>query len=239
MRALPVITVTLCGHVTRRCRVAREQYLGAIRRAGGDPLPIDPGDVPPRSSDALCLTGGGDIDPRRYREPNEGSADIDPARDELEFDLVARALELDVPVLGICRGFQILNVHFGGSLEQHRDGHSPKYPPAGSAVPDDPAGPEAVRHRVSAGAGSLLEEICGAEPFSVNSSHHQVITPERLAAQLRATAEFDGIVEAFDVPGRRWALGVQWHPERVAQVSPAATRIFDAFVRAAERVPVR
>lgn len=234
----PRIAVTLCGHATRRCEVAREQYLEAIRRAGADPIAVDPTDAAPDAFDALCLTGGGDIDPVRYGADNVASTDIDEQRDALEFALLERALARDVPVLGICRGFQVLNVRFGGSLEQHHLGHSPKYPPAGASVADDPAGADAVRHVIAAEPGSKLAAACGEEPFIVNSSHHQVITPDRLAADLRATGRVGELVEALESPAHRWVVAVQWHPERTAQVSPNATRIFDAFIAAVKRTPV-
>jgi putative glutamine amidotransferase len=139
----------------------------------------------------------------------------------------------------VCRGFQLINVRFGGSLEQHHLGHSPKYPPEGTAVADDPSGADAVRHVVAADPGSKLAAACGDEPLIVNSSHHQVITPDRLAAELRATAHVGELIEGLESPSHRWVVAVQWHPERDAQVSPAATRIFDAFVAEAARTAVR
>lgn len=234
----PQIAVTLCGHATRRCAVAREQYLGAIRRAGAEPIAVDPTDELPEAFDGLCLTGGGDIDPARYGADNVASTEVDEQRDVIEFALLERALARDIPVLGICRGFQVLNVHFGGSLEQHHLGHSPKYPPAATRVSDDPAGADAVRHVIAAEAGSRLAAACGDEAFVVNSSHHQVITPDRLAADLRATARVGELVEALESPAHRFVVAVQWHPERTAQVGPAATRIFEAFVAAVKRTPV-
>lgn len=234
----PRIAVTLCGHATRRCAVAREQYLDAIRRAGAEPIALDPTDATPDAFDGLCLTGGGDIDPVRYGADNIASTEIDARRDALEIALLERALARDVPVLGICRGFQLLNVHFGGSLEQHHLGHSPKYPPATTTVSDDPAGADAVHHVVAADPGSLLAAACGDEAFVVNSSHHQVVTPDRLAADLRATARVGELVEALESSAHRWVVAVQWHPERTAQVSPNAAKIFEAFVAAVKRTPV-
>lgn len=234
----PRIAVTLCGHATRRCDVAREQYLDAIRRAGAEAIAVDPTSAAPEDFDGLCLSGGGDIDPARYDETNVASDDIDTARDAIELALLERALARDLPVLGICRGLQLLNVHFGGSLEQHHLGHSPKYPPAGAPVSDDPAGADAVRHLIAAEPGSRLAAACGDETFVVNSSHHQVVTPDRLAADLRATARVEDLVEALESPAHRWVVAVQWHPERTTQVATAATRIFDAFVAAARRTPV-
>jgi len=234
----PRIAVTLCGHAARRCGVAREQYLDAIRRTGAEPIAVDPADAPPEQFDGLCLTGGGDIDPARYGEVKTASEDIDDARDTIELALLERALARDIPVLGICRGLQLINVRFGGSLEQHHLGHSPKFPPEGASVSDDPAGPDAVRHDIVAEPGSKLAAACGDEAFTVNSSHHQVVTPDRLASELRATARVGELVEALESPAHRWVVAVQWHPERTTQVAASATRIFEAFVAEVKRTPV-
>jgi putative glutamine amidotransferase len=234
----PRIVVTLSGTATPRAMVAREQYLDAIRRAGGEPIPVDPSDTMPDSFDGLCLTGGGDIDPERYNEPNVASRDIIGARDAVELALLEKALARDLPVFGICRGFQLINVRFGGSLEQHHLGHSPKYPPEGPSIHDDPAGADAVTHVALAEPGSKLAAACGDEAFLVNSSHHQVVTPDRLADGLRATVRVGDLVEALESPAHRWVVGVQWHPERTAQVSPNATKIFEAFIAAVNRTPV-
>lgn len=234
----PRIAVTLSGSTSKRNAVAREQYLDAIRRAGAEPIAIFPKDPVPEEFDGLCLTGGGDIDPARYGEVNTKSEDIDRDRDALEIALLERALTRDLPVLGVCRGFQLINVHLGGSLEQHHPGHAPKYPPAGASVVDDPAGPDAVRHDVTAEPDSKLAAACGDEAFVVNSSHHQVVTSDRLASDLRATAHVGELVEAFESLTYRWVVAVQWHPERTAQVGASATRIFDAFVTEVKRTPV-
>ena len=234
----PRIALTLSGSASKRNAIAREQYLEAIRRAGAEPIAIFPNDPLPESFDGLCLTGGGDIDPARYGADNVASTDIDEARDATELALLERALARDVPVLGICRGFQLINVHLGGSLEQHHLGHAPKYPPDGASVADDPAGADAVRHEVTAAPGSRLAAACGDAAFVVNSSHHQVVTSDRLASDLRATAHVGELVEALESPSHRWVVAVQWHPERTAQVGAAATRIFDAFVAEVKRTPV-
>lgn len=231
----PRIVVTLSRHDTERNRTTRRQYLASVSD-GAQAIAVTPSDRAPDDFDGLYLSGGEDIDPARYGEPVAGSELIDVARDELEFDLLAQALERDVPVLGICRGFQVLNVHFGGSLEQHVVGHRAKE----LGIPNDPEGPDAMKHLVRAEPPSLLAAACGSDPFTVNSSHHQVVTPARFAKRvLRATVMVDGLVEALESGEHRWVVGVQWHPERAAQVDPAAARIFQAFVRAAERVPAR
>jgi putative glutamine amidotransferase len=116
-------------------------------------------------------------------------------------------------------------VALGGSLVQHVEGHRPT----------DVEG--VVGHTVAPAAGSRLARATSPAPHTVNSRHHQVVTAERLAPGLVATVHVGGVVEAFESERHRWVVGVQWHPERMAEVDPAATRIFAAFVRAAERVP--
>ena len=112
----------------------------------------------------------------------------------------------------------------GGKLVLHVDDHEP----------DDPGGVRAHRE-VIVRSGSKLAEACGSERLDVNSRHHQAVTEELLGRGLVPTAAVGGLVEAFEATDQRWVLGVQWHPERTAEVSPEARRIFDAFVAAAAR----
>ncbi|MDE3112577.1 MAG: gamma-glutamyl-gamma-aminobutyrate hydrolase family protein [Chloroflexota bacterium] len=234
------IVLTLGRSESERNKRARALYVASIARPSVDLIEVTASDAPPGRFDALYLSGGEDVHPGRYHEDRDPhSTPIDKDRDELELELLARALERDVPVLGVCRGFQVLNVFLGGSLEQHRTGHSPKYPPDGVSVGDDPTKADAIRHDVHVESRSLLAQACG-ETLRVNSSHHQVVTPERLATKnVRATVTYDGIVEALESTEHRWVVGVQWHPERTKQVDAAARGIFDAFVHAAEGVPAR
>lgn len=217
------IAITLCGHTRPACEHARAQYAEAIVRAGGEPVLLDPGSEPPASFDGLLLSGGGDVDPARYGAANAGSTEIDAVRDELELALLGRALAADLPVLGVCRGHQLINVAFGGSLRQHRTGHSVRY---GAVVP----------HQVAPQPGSLLAAACGTAPHLVNSSHHQAVTDADTAPGIRAVARVDGLVEALESPTHRFVVGVQWHPERTAEVDARATRIFAAFVAASRPV---
>ncbi|HKW79237.1 MAG TPA: gamma-glutamyl-gamma-aminobutyrate hydrolase family protein [Candidatus Limnocylindria bacterium] len=200
----------------------RAHYIAALERAGAEVVPLFPGEVAPAEYDALLLSGGGDIHPRRYGEAVDGSTEIDETRDELELTLTARALERGVPILGICRGFQLLNVALGGSLAQHVDGHRP------------PEGDLPLRHRACASRQSRLAVAMGTDPVDVNSWHHQAVTPERLAPGLVPTVVIRGVVEALELDrADRWVVGVQWHPERSHEVDAPAIRVFDAFVRAA------
>ncbi len=197
---------------------SHERYRAALERAGADVVPLYPGDAIPADLDGLMLSGGGDIAPDRYGADDEGCQGVDPARDELEISAARRAIEHDIPLLGVCRGFQLINVVRGGRLLQD--------------VPDhNPAEREGlVEHEVRPKPGSILAATANGQPLTVNSRHHQAVTREVLGYGLTVTAEVDGLVEAFEATDRRWLVGVQWHPERTSEVSPEATRIFDVFV---------
>jgi len=208
---------------------SREHYLKALGDAGFDVLALDASTGVPDDFDALCLAGGEDVEPSRYGAvPAPQTESADPRRDALELALIATARERDLPILGICRGFQVLNVAYGGSLVQHVDGHR------------EANGPIVV-HRAAPAAGSKLAAACGTAAFSVNARHHQAVTDDSLGPGLVATAHIDGLVEAVEDPARRWVVAVQWHPERSADpdTSAAATRIFRAFADAASRQPAR
>src|SRR5207245_1266296 len=138
--------------------------------------------------------------------------EVDSERDALELPLARDAIAAGLPVLGICRGMQLLNVAVGGSLIQHLDGHR-----AGAN-----AGDPSALHPVRVAPSSRLREILGADEVSVNSRHHQAVRDADLAPSLEATAwSPDGVIEAVEMPGNGFVLGVQWHPERVDEVDPA------------------
>jgi putative glutamine amidotransferase len=229
-RAAPRVVATLSvpnGSELRRR--SREYYLKALRDAGFDVIAVDAGDTVPDAFDALCLSGGEDVEPARYGAAADPKTEtVDPARDALELGLIAKARERDLPVLGICRGFQVINVAYGGSLLQHVDGHR------------EANGPIAP-HIAVAAPGSKLAAACGTAPFSVNARHHQAVARSGLAPGLVPTALIDGVVEAFEDQSQRWLVAVQWHPERSADpdMSAAGTRIFGAFADAAARQPAR
>lgn len=208
---------------------SRENYLKALRDAGFDAIAVDAAGTVPEDFDALCLTGGEDLEPSRYGAATDPKAEAaDPKRDALELAVLATARERDLPVLGICRGFQVINVGYGGSLVQHVEGHREANGPI-------------VPHVASPSPGSKLADACGRAPFSVNARHHQAVAERDLAPGLVPTARIDGLVEAFEDPSQRWLVAVQWHPERAADpdMSTAGTRIFRAFADAAARQPVR
>ncbi|MEU9123710.1 gamma-glutamyl-gamma-aminobutyrate hydrolase family protein [Streptomyces sp. NPDC048506] len=195
-------------------------YPRLVQRSGGLAALLPPGDPATAAAtvarlDGLVIAGGADVAPARYGaepHPRTGPPSLD--RDAWELALIEAALTDGVPLLGICRGLQLLNVALGGTLVQHLDGH---------------AGPPGVfdRHDVKPVPGTLLSRAL-PEPVSVPTYHHQAV--DRLGSGLLVSAYAeDGTVEALELPdGRAFTLGVQWHPE--AGDDP---RVMDALVAAA------
>jgi len=205
-------------------------YVRAVERAGGTAVPILPGKSPAdetlRQLDALILTGGGDVDPETYGSAkHEKTGDVDPARDELEIDLVRRAKELGLPTLCVCRGLQVLNVALDGTLTQHiPDQVAGDVPHVGASGKDG-------FHPVKVDANTHLARILGTTDTSPASSHHQAI--DRVAKGLRVVARSpdDRVIEAVEVENHPWMIGVQWHPERSPE--PCQQKLFDDLVRTA------
>ncbi len=181
-----------------------------------------------RWASGLILTGGGDVDPAFYGQtPHPRTYNVSDRRDRFEFNLLDLALELDMPVLAICRGMQLLNVHLGGTLAQHlldRGGrleHARDRPRA-----------EAV-HDVHIDRESPLRPWLG-DRVPVNSHHHQGV--DRLADPLaEAGRSEDGVLEAVASRAHSWVVGVQWHPEAMVPVDHRQLALFEAFLAAARR----
>jgi len=197
-------------------------YAEAVYRFGGIPLmlPIleDAGAVAEFAGriDGLLLSGGDDIHPRYYGEELSNKTSLSPdIRTDYENALLKEMLALDKPVFGICLGVQAMNVYFGGKLHQDIGGHKEK-------------GADSY-HEVKV-EGGMLADIVGTGMMRVNSFHHQAI--KIVGDGLLASAVSpDGIVEAVEVPGKRFAIGVQWHPERMHD-DEYATKLFRAFITA-------
>jgi putative glutamine amidotransferase len=248
MRTSPTIVVTVANpsrpadpEVAARKNAL---YAAAVARAGGHPVLLDSSADPAARSDAfesmdgLLLSGGADVDPARYGRTATGAIDLEPDRDALEVEAWAAATERGVPVLGICRGLQAINVFAGGTLIQHVEGH---------AGPSWGTGPAAT-HPIRPAPGSRLARIlfpstAGDGVLAVNSYHHQGIGAADLAPGLVATAWASGpdgdLVEALEAADGRFLIGVQCHPERTESTPAAFEHLFSAFVDEARGPAVR
>ena len=203
-------------------------YADAVAEAGGEPVLLPTGAVSAeavRRLDGLVLAGGADVDPARYGHPaGPHTTVLRPERDAAELAVLQAALSRDLPLLAICRGMQLLNVELGGDLLQHL----PDVPGAGIHNPG--AGLFAGR-QVRTAPGTQLDRLLGPSA-AVDCHHHQAL--DRIAPGLTPSAwAEDGLVEAVEAAGRRFCLGVQWHPE-----ASADRRLFEALVSAAQ-VPIR
>jgi len=226
-----------------------KHYLPALREAGwpAEPHLLGPGDPLPDLAGAagLLLTGGSDIHPRCWESLDavHREADVDEDRDAFELPLIRAAWERNLPILGICRGEQILNVALGGSMLQH----IPEYFGCDPArhqhgTPDHPD----MRHRVQLAPASRLRALLGEDVFLVNSRHHQAV--KRVAPELVAVGwhldtvhpRTGPLVEALEARDpSRWLFGVQWHPENLVGLrgpaGDAARDLFKAFVAALQQ----
>lgn len=210
--------------------VAQSKYIESLARAGAGMHWVELSDPEQAVQDALTcdgllLPGGGDMDPKFYgqaRIPACGEPNL--LRDAAEPLLLRAFLDADKPVLGICRGIQVMNAVLGGDLYQdikpfehlpHND-HWAKV------------------HTVTVRRGTLLSRILGQDTVLVNSQHHQAVDRVAPGFTLAALSE-DGIVEAIEKPDARFCLGVQWHPEWLSDADPAMQGLFDAFVNACSK----
>lgn len=210
--------------------VAQSKYIESLARAGARMRWVELSDPEQAVQDALTcdgllLPGGGDMDPKFYgqeRIPACGEPNL--LRDAAEPLLLRAFLAADKPVLGICRGIQVLNAVLGGDLYQDikpfehlpHNGHWAKV------------------HTVTVRRGTLLSRILGQDTVLVNSQHHQAVDRVAPGFTLAALSE-DGIVEAIEKPDARFCLGVQWHPEWLSDADPAMQGLFDAFVNACSK----
>ena len=217
-------------------------YFDAVRSAGGEPVHVslasNDAELQKQAAqlDAFVLPGSpADVDPARYGEtPHASTVTLDSDRDRTDSILLHHALAAHKPVLAICYGCQILNVHQGGTLVQDIPSEKPgthahgKTDLAANATKGD------LEHDATLAAGSHLEKFAGARQVRINSSHHQSIA--KPGNHLRVTARgADGIVEGVELQSPEdWVIGVQWHPERMPD-DPFAQRLFAEFVSAARK----
>lgn len=211
-----------------------QTYANALIAEGVTPLLIPPG-LSTAALESLCarldgllLPGGADIEPARYGEarmPECGRSE--PERDELELALTDMALRRDLPILGICRGMQTLNVAIGGTLNQDIEALQPgAMPHAHNEMPRDYRA-----HSILVERDSRLGEIFGATELQVNSLHHQSVKRVGAAARIVAWSS-DGVAEGMELPGQRFAVAVQYHPEELVATDELSQRLFAAFAQA-------
>jgi putative glutamine amidotransferase len=237
--ALTTTLDAVAGEHSRPAVFLYTSYIRALEQIGLAPVLITPAHSPASIAsllDACCglvLTGGEDVDPSRYGEkPSPALGATLPARDDMEFSALDCALRLDMPIFGICRGCQVMNVHFGGSLYQDIDTERPGH------LLHAPLAPWGQRtHEASVLKDSLLHRIVGADLLKINSFHHQAVKELGQGLRVVARAE-DGLVEAIEHESRDWVLGVQWHPERGEAEAPdndPDRRLFAGFQEAVRR----
>ena len=234
---IPSIVVTVAAPTRQASPELQERknrlYADGIRRHGGLPILVDSTTTPSdretvfATMDGLLLSGGADIDPARYGRTVEGSTGMEPDRDELEASAFEIAAARGLPVFGICRGFQAINVFMGGRLVQHVDGHQ------GPGYGAGPAAQHGLRLAPKSRLAALLDRD---ETGPVNTYHHQAVRPADLAPDLVATAWADSpageLVEAFEATGGRFLIGVQCHPERIESTPVEFEGLWAAFVEA-------
>ncbi len=212
--------------ITYRYPYKLAPYAEAVRYAGFEPVPLlPPGPEGLDGLDALLVSGGTDLTPALYGQEPHPETDTQPdgERDAMELRLLRAALAADLPVLFICRGLQLLNVACGGDLLQH--------------LPNTEAHRQigvADVHAVHPVAGTRFAAILGETPFTVNSRHHQAVgrCGEGLLISARSA---DGVIEGLEIPGKHFAVAVQWHPEDRVPSHEADTRLFAAFRQAVRR----
>jgi putative glutamine amidotransferase len=204
------------SHWDQEAMLLPRSYIDAIQRAGGLALMIppdeavrgDPDEVLDRI-DGLILAGGADVDPSTYGEgPHPETSGTVPERDAPEIALARRAMERDLPLLGICRGMQIMNVAAGGTLRQHLPeefGHHEHRRVRGSF--------DGADHDVRLKPGSLAARAAGEELHATKSHHHQGVKEIGPGLEVTGWSTLDELPEALEQPRNRFALGVQWHPE--------------------------
>lgn len=223
------------------CLEQNRDYFEAVLRAGALPvlLPLTRDEAVLRQAleqvDGVLFTGGVDVHPKRYGAEITWSVGMNEERDETEFTLLKMATEMKKPYLAICRGVQVMNAALGGTLYQDIEKEV-----RGSLLHPRHDRPRETVHEVTVSENTLLRGILETEKTGVNSRHHQAVKIPAAGAVVCGRSE-DGIIEAIELPRslHPFALGVQWHPESMAESVPRMQRIFDAFAAAAGEGEIR
>ncbi len=212
-----------------------DSYIKAVRKAGGIPIMLpmimdkDEMTAVLDIANGILIPGGGDISPERYGGTHHDKIyGINLERDEFEINLVQYAMQRQKPTFAICRGLQVMNVALGGTLWEDVQDLMPegmKHAYFGEQPRNY------VAHTVDVAPDSCLAYYLQSTTASVNSLHHQGL--KELAAEVKATAVSpDGLIEAIEVPGHPFAMGVQWHPENLVDDDPAMLRLFEGLIQA-------
>lgn len=238
----PIIGVTPSIEIDGKSYMVSHDHIKAIILAGGIPIilplyskTVDIAEIT-QMIDGLYLTGGYDIDPLLFgEEPHEQLGTITPARDTFEMVCIDQMLTVDKPILGVCRGCQILNIAVGGNMYQdiyaQIDGKVLQH------IQKAPQGHKS--HFVYVKAGSLLEKLIGMKKFLVNSRHHQANRKVVQGFQVSGKAS-DGVIESIESTTHTFVLGVQWHPENMATLDDQPSqRIFRGFMKACQHRKTR
>ena len=220
--------------------VMNQRYYHAVASAGGAPVLVPLLDdletlrAIYERTDGILIPGGVDVDPATFGEkPHERLGRIDPARDRVEIQLVKWAVEDDKPLLGLCRGLQVINVALGGTLYQDLETEYPN-PIKHDYFPTYGYSRDHLAHDVAVEAGSRMRHALVDAAVPVNSMHHQGI--KALATGLSASAVApDGLIEAAESTSESYIVGVQWHPEVFELSDPSSGVLFTDFVQAASR----
>ena len=209
-------------------------YMEHVEVNGGIPVMIQPTanlaslDDVLSAVDGILLTGGPDVHPAYYGEkvlPECGY--ICRERDEIDCFIAKRAMELDIPVFGICRGMQVINATLGGALFQDLPSQVGKQINHRPGLPN----PYDIAHDVTFKKGSIMAKYLGAETFKVNSFHHQAVKNPAPGIEIAATSQ-DGVVEAIFHKEKKFVWGVQWHPEKFPVTNELSIKLFTAFINA-------
>jgi len=227
----PVIAMPLAGTQPFR-KFMNSRYVMSLNRAGAKVrwIPLEDPNIIEimMECDGLLLPGGGDVDPKYYGQlPTEKCGKPFPLRDKVEFEMLEKFISTGKPILGICRGEQVMNVYFGGTLHQcikatQRCSHS-----------NNPSKYKGI-HGINITPGTKLHQILEIEYTSVNSMHHQAVDSVAEGVVVSAVSE-DGFVEAIEKPDHPFCIGIQWHPEHMSKRVKRQRKIFTAFVNACKK----
>lgn len=228
----PLIGIT-AGQHKGTTHILKDTYVQAVIRAGGIPVIVPIGNEPNCAQliepfDGFIFSGGEDVDPTLFgEEPARGLGEVAPARDAFEMAFAKAAIQSNKPILGICRGMQLLNVALGGSLyqdiETQKEGTIRQH--------DQKAPPSHPSHFVQLTEGSYLQKIFTKETIKVNSFHHQAVKQMGASLKIGGVAS-DGVIEAFESTEHPFFVGVQWHPEALLEKEDEGSlQLFQAFIQ--------